>query len=263
MIAVLGRGKSLKKYKEFSHLFKKVYIVNSFSKEIDKIGKKHLINKDIIHIAARSKLDSLSRKEYKSLNIKKVLTLCHHRGQFFTGGGKDCSKFYPKWIDLMMVPDCMKNRGFPLAEWDEILNMVKKFDNYKEVVKFLEENPTKVMKKRKISDRATRRWPTSGSYAVDVALNYDNDKGQDIYLFGIDFYKTLSLTRPKWDYQTTVDDKKPMRVGLDKMKDNSSGMNSVRVMKYFIGELVREFSDVNFYTACNLVDYNLKNWSFI
>ena len=43
IIAVLGRGKSLKRYKKFSNLFDKIYICGTFRREIDKIGKKYFV----------------------------------------------------------------------------------------------------------------------------------------------------------------------------------------------------------------------------
>jgi hypothetical protein len=48
MIAVLGRGVSLSKYKDHHEIFDKIYIVNNFNVEIDTLRESAFKGKEII-----------------------------------------------------------------------------------------------------------------------------------------------------------------------------------------------------------------------
>ena len=115
-IAILGRGKSLKKYSKFSHLFDKIYIVGTFHKEIRKIGIEHFKDKKIIHVVGRSDWgwrDNLDKK----LNIGRVQTMyypCQLKKNFL----KKFSDF-----KISFLPEDMKNRGFPLVSRE----LIKKY----------------------------------------------------------------------------------------------------------------------------------------
>lgn len=162
-IAVLGRGQSLQNYRDYSHMFKKVYIVNNFNKEIDDIGFGHFKNKEIVHVASRKGPTMLSQKNYHRLKIKKVQTNAfkHHLVK---------SKFP---IPFKTMPESMKTRGYEPFGWENILNG----------------------KTGKRNSPNKRCWPTTGILAIDLALVENNPK--ELYLFGFDFYESPYLCGQK------------------------------------------------------------------
>ncbi len=172
-IVVLGRGESLQNYRDYSHLFKKVYIVNDFNREIDEIGFGHFKNKEIVHVASRNG-KPLSKKNYHRLKIKKVQTNAfkHHLIK---------TKFP---IPTKTMPESMKTRGYEPYGWDKILNGETG--------------------KRKSPNK--RCWPTTGLLAIDLALIENHPR--ELYLFGFDFYEKPYMCgqkiTPKSDAKLTM-----------------------------------------------------------
>ena len=247
-IAVLGRGKSLKRYKKFSSLFDKIYICGRFHKEIKKIGENHFKDKEIIHVAARTS-SPLRNNYYNKLNVKHVQTACHSiEKEFCTSNGKQLKNKYPKDIKLEVVPECMKKRGYPPLSCDIIENFCNKFDNYKKLCIFLEKKMIDKIKESGKDSRRTRYWPTTGVFAVDLALSENNiDK---IYLFGVDLYTTITLVI----YKTICDE---FLTPIETQR--------TRLAFYHITQLVKEFPFVEFYSVSisKKFDFGFENWNLI
>ena len=133
------------RYKNYP--FDKIYISGRFHKEIKKIGKKHFKNKEIIHVAARTSRP-LTDGYYKKLNVKYVQTFCHFWDQFSTSYGKSHIDKYPSLIELKLIPDCMRERGYPPLNYRVLERFCEKFDNYKEMCSFLNKNiPIRILKR--------------------------------------------------------------------------------------------------------------------
>ena len=248
MIALLGRGKSLKRYAKMSHLFDMVYVCGRFHKEIRKIGLEHFKHKDIIHVTCRGAAE-LKNNYYNRLNVKYVQTASHSiEKQFCKKNGKKHSKRYPKNIELRKVPDSLKKRGFPPLECRDIEKLCNKFNNYKELCDFLEKTMKKEIKINSKKVRRTRRWPTTGIFGVDLVLNENSVK--NIYLFGLDLYTELSFVNYKTrgeEFYTEIDDP------------------TTRLSFYHLNQLVMEFPSVNFFSVSKSkkFDLNLPNWNII
>lgn len=243
-IAVLGRGESLKHYKKYSHMFDKIYLVARFNKEISKIGLEYFKKKKVIHVAARG---SHALKYYNKLNIKHVQTACHSiKKEFCTAGGKHHKDKYPKNVELKIVPECMENRGYPPLHCDIIEKCCSRFDSYKTLCSFLEQTMPLEIKKASKTSRRTRYWPTTGIFALDVALT--ENRLDKIYLFGLDLYTTLSyIVYKTCEFDSPIDTPR------------------TRLAFYHMRQLVQEFSEVNFYCASKAkkFKFNYPNWHLI
>jgi hypothetical protein len=247
-IAVLGRGSSVKKYKKYSHLFNKVYVTGRFYKEIKKIGIEHFKGKEIIHVVCRGTVP-FRNNYYNILNIKSVQTSCHSiKKQFCKADGKQHSNKYPKDMEIKPVPNCMVKRGYPPLSCNTIERYCNKFDNYKNLCDYLEEEFSEEIKKYSKESRRTRYWPTSGVYSLDLALN--ENKINSIHLFGIDLYTTVSYVMYKSigeEFSTPIDTGRS-RLGI-----------------YHVSQLVREFPLIKFYSASKSKKFrfNYSNWYLI
>lgn len=242
IIAILGRGKSLKYYSKYSHLFKKIYIVNTFKKEINRIGMKYFEDKEVIQVIGRGSVQLLL-EQYKKLNIKDIYLTSYKIIQFKTGSGKKLKNKYPKFIKLNVVPEYMQNRDFPWADWGEIWKYAQKSNDHKSICDVIKKKFHKDLKKReKTKEVFSRRWPTAGNYAIDLALN-QNKKIDSLYLFGFDFYTTLYFTPIQRDHKVLFD------------------TPGTQMMKWHIGKLVREFNNINFYTSSNSLCLDCFNWN--
>jgi len=247
MIALLARGKSLKRYAEMNHLFDTVYICGRFHKEIRKIGKNYFKHKKIIHVTCRGPAE-LRNNYYKKLNVKYIQTASHSiEKQFCTRHGKQHSERYPKNIDLRAVPKKMRDRGFPPLECRVIEKFCNKFDDYKKLSIFLEETMPKEIEINGKKTRRSRRWPTTGIFALDLILNEKPDK---VYIFGLDLYTGVSFTNYKnmgEEYHTPIDDA------------------TTRLAFYHLRQLVEEFPVVEFKSVSKSkkFNFNLPNWSLI
>ncbi len=243
-VAVLARGSSLGKFKKHSDLFKTIYIVGNFYKEIKRIGVKHFENKKIIFIPSRT--DRPLRNDYhKKLDIIRIQTMYYPHQLISKKKGKQglIDKF--KGFKLEFLPDYMKNRGYPVIDREIINSYMKKYTNYKAMCLFLENNFVKEIKKGVKDNRRSRYWPTTGLYALDICLVEQNP--DEIYLFGIDCYqyKTLSYSKYNWE---------------NKKRDHSIVK---KIMLYHMEQLAKEFSFTKFYTSCDKIDFNVSNWNLI
>jgi len=238
-IAILGRGISLKSYRKFSHLFEKIYIVGNFYKEIKKIGIKHFKDKEIIHVVSRTDRP-LRGNLYKKLNFTKIITLYYDKELL---SSKLIKKFKKENLEIERLPKYMESRGYPSAPRDIILEYSKKYDNYKDLCKFLRNNfSTEIAEGEKNSNRS-HYWPTTGIYAFDLCLVENQSK--EIYLFGIDCFQTLSYVIYNFDFKT------------------ARNTDATKLMFYHIEELVKEFPSTNFYSSSQIVKLNYPNWSMI
>jgi len=245
-VAILGRGISLKEYSNYSHLFKKIYIVGRFYKEIKKIGIKHFEGKEIIHVVSRTDRP-LRNNYYEKLNIPYIQTPCHNlKKQFRGSNGKDHLKKFPKDVKLKEVPKCMKERGYPPLSGEDIIDFINKFNNYKELCAFLEKEFPKRIKKIGKLTRRTRYWPTAGVFCIDLILN--ENKLKNLYLFGLDNYTTLTYILYKSHEFTDT-------------YENSG----TKMAFYHIKEMVKEFSNIQFHSTAKSEKFkwDLPNWNLI
>ena len=157
-IAVLGRGMSLQYFRDYSHLFKKIYIVNSFSKEITEAGSGNFRNKEIIHVVSRKGNTALTKREYSRFKIKRIQSNAFRKDLI------ENKKYFKGKVSIM--PEYMNERGYEPVGWDKIAK-------------------GEFTGKRKSPN--LRAWPTTGLMAIDLALT--ENKPEEIYLFGFDFYE--------------------------------------------------------------------------
>ena len=245
-IAVLGRGKSLKNFRKFSHLFDTLYIVGTFHKEIRKIGIKHFKGKKIIHFVGRSDWGWRNNID-KKLNIIKIQTMYYLHQLQGKENKKDFFKRFKKF-EIEFLPDYMKNRGYPLAPREAIVKYSKKYNNYKKLCIFLEVKFKKEIKNGIRDSRRSRYWPTTGIFALDCCLVENNPK--KIYIFGIDCFKMRSYVKYEWEKANANE--------LGRIRDSIG-----KLMPYHIEELVKEFPSTKFYSASSVIKLDYKNWNLI
>lgn len=212
-IAVLGRGKSLSVYPDFSHLFDKIYIVNDFNQEVWMIGLNHFIGKKIVHVVGRQPTNSLTKKLYAKLNMSSIQSNCFLMENFIHEGDF-CVK-----VDCL--PDCMRGRGYPTLPWSLIL----KYTNHKrrELCNLLEHNQKAMIAEFQEKPIPIRCWPTTGLLAIDLALV--ENQVDELYLFGFDMYDDDYMIKKKRLYQNKNWDKAKMMVyHLDSLKKEFSNV---------------------------------------
>jgi hypothetical protein len=215
-MAVLGRGDSLSKYKDHSHSYENICIVNNFNREIELIGMNHFKGKNIKHVVGRGP-NNLKPFLYKELDIREVQSNCLKIKQFGS-----TSKYVVKVVPLGKH---MKDRGFPPLDWDTYLKHKDDFDNYKELVSFISDNYSNEIKSRMAKRNNVRGWPTTGLLSIDLALS--SFELEEIHLFGFDFYEQ--------DYM----------VRKNKNGQNRDSLKS-KMMRYFLQQLINEFKDTKF-----------------
>jgi len=238
-IAVLCRGKSLGEYRNYSHLFEKIYIVARFYKEIKKLGIKHFEDKKIIHVVARTS-QPLRYGFYDKLNIPYVQTFCHSlEKEFKSSYGKSHIDKYPKGLPIRIVPPCMRKRGLEPLSAEIIEEYCHDFKSYKKLNAFLKKNKAREIS---LTKRRTRYWPTTGVFALDLALT--ENKPKEIYLFGLDMYAALTYIQySQQEFRTLMDD------------------NITRLGVYYIKQLVEEYKNVKFYSSSKVLKFDLPNWN--
>lgn len=214
MIAILGRGESLMRYVDFSHLYDEIYIVNNFTKEINLIGDVHFKNKCVNHIVGRGK-NNLELSLYKKLGINFIQTNSF-RLKDFVGISN-----FP--IPIKPLNSSMRERGFPPLAWDIYLKYKDDFPNYKELIKFVENKHKKDIEERIRKKKSIRAWPTTGLLSIDFVLFLKNPK--EIHLFGFDFYEKEYMIKD---------------IGY---KDR--GLKP-EMMKYYLQQLINEFNKTRF-----------------
>jgi hypothetical protein len=244
-IAVLGRGSSLGKFKKFSHLFDTIYIVGNFYKEIKKLGTKHFKNKEIIHLVSRTDRP-LRNNYYEKLNIVRIQTMYYpHQLKIIKPGKKNFMEKF-RGFNIKFLPDYMKNRGYPTVSREKIKKYSKKFNNYKEMCIFFEKEYKMEIEDGIKKNNRSRYWPTTGTFALDLALVENNPK--NLYIFGIDAYTAVSYVKYNWEPP-----------GL--RKDTHSLVS--KLMIYHMEELAKEFYKINFNSGSDLIKINCSNWKII
>jgi hypothetical protein len=249
-VAVLGRGKSLKKFSKFSHLFDTLYIVGTFHKEINKIGYAHFKGKKIIHLVGRSDWGWRGNAD-KGLNIDRVQTM-YYKHQLKRKKGKKgiLEKF--KNFKIGFLPDNMKNRGLPMVSREVIEKYSREYENREELCVFLENKYKKEIKKSISDANRNRYWPTTGAFAIDTCLM--ENIPEEIYIFGIDACYELSFAKYKWE---------DSKYDFKNQKEGRPFTVKEKLIIYYIKELVKEFSKTEFYSASKVIKMKHSNWNII
>lgn len=248
--AVLGRGKSLRKFSKFSHLFDTIYIVGTFYKEIKKIGVEHFKGKKIIHLVGRSDWGWRNNID-KKLNIKKVQIMYHPYQLKGKKEGKSILERFKKF-EIIFLPEFMESRGFPVLEKEVLEKYFRKYNSFNELCSFLESKFKKEIKKNIVSNKRNRYWPTTGVFAIDMCLMERSPK--ELYLFGIDACYDVSFVKYKWE---------DFKYNWKYHKKDRSFTVKEKLIIYYIKELVKEFPETNFYTASKIIKSESSNWNFI
>ncbi len=207
MLAILGRGKSIKAYADHAAKFEHIYIVNTFNDEIVKIGTEYFKGKQLTHVQGPGFDHSLD--QYALFSSVRILR------------------------NNNSITPVMMQRGYmATTEWKEVLEKSKNEKNHQALLaslddkehneKFIEWKKRFDMLKQPVSGRT---WPTVGLFAIEYVLTVE--KPDHLYLFGFDFYDAAYLTKPVRRYKNTP---------------TISAM-----MKYHLEQLIREFSQTQFY----------------
>jgi hypothetical protein len=137
----------------------------------------------------------------------------------------------------------MIGRGYPSAPRELIVKYSRKYNNYKELCKFLREKFPEEIKEITVQAKRSHYWPTTGMYALDICLVENNPK--EIYIFGIDCLQTLNYVIYNFDFKTT------------------RNTDATRLMFYHTEEMVKEFSSTMFYSASSVIKLNYPNWQLV
>lgn len=159
---VLLKGSSLSQFPKYSEKFNHCFIVNDFKKEIEYIGN-FLEGKKIVHFVNKSHHAPLRQSQYLYLNIDNIQI--YQAFNFFEIG------LLKAWLRYTVLRK--KINWLP----DNLLKFNKSFG--KEFIK---------------------KFPNTGILAVIYALEIIRPK--ELWIFGMDFYKTNYLFRR--DYHTTL-----------------------------------------------------------
>lgn len=223
--AILGRGSTLVKYLEYYENISKIYLINNFNDELEKLGLDKFKHKKVVHVVGRG-TNQLSKRFYKKLCINKVICNAFDSSNFQGN--------YP--IKIKYLDEKMRKRGYPSVGMETVQMYMDKFDTYKELINFLQQEIKAGRLKEKHKSR--RGWPTTSLLAIDLCLI--KDRPNSMYLFGIDFYRTQYLTKQNAEYQ-------------DGNWYKSKSM--IKQLEY----VVREFKKVQFYSSYCL-DWDFPNW---
>lgn len=237
-VAILGRGTSLERYPEFAHLLPKVYLVNPFAEEIDKLGPEHFKGKELVHVVSKC-ADCRLRPDQYELFTNIVTTANTTKRDRRIAFPVDYPNFQP-------MPACMQDRGFPLVEWSSVAMITQGLPRlpHKAVIETLEEHLFESIASRSRAARvSTRCWPTTGIFAIDLALM--TEKPTVAWLFGFDcFQRGVSsyFVANKKSYQSEF---------------------AQEVMRYYLRKLVMEFSTITFRSADEQPSIKEENWELI
>ena len=157
-----------------------------------------------------------------------------------------------KKFNIFFLPEFMSKRGFPVLSKEILEKYSRKYNNYKDMCSFLENNFKNEIKKNIVSNRRSRYWPTTGPYAIDMCLMDESPK--EIYIFGIDACYEISFIKYKWEES---------KYEWKNHKDGRPMTIKEKLIVYYIKELVKEFSNTNFYSASKIIESDCPNWSLI
>lgn len=161
-VAVFGRGKSLENVLKFYNyaILDRLYLVNDMSKELPELPTPS-IHTEVIHVAGRKTATIMEQYAYKIAHVNRVVINAIDRGHI-------CNikrhVNIPENVRVETRPECMMDRGYEPVGWGKILK-----------------NKSAAIK----SDNG-RAWPTTGLFAIDLALTENNPETID--LVGFDFY---------------------------------------------------------------------------
>jgi len=182
-------------------------MVNNMSQEIEAVRDLFLalgFAKKITHVAGRKGATAMDKPVAMRTIINALDREHHDNWKRFEG------------VKCTYRPACMRPRGYPPVGWNKILK--EKF--------------TAAHKSNN-----GNCWPTTGLFAIDLALMENHPC--EIHLFGFDFYNDKYLIKQNRPYQT---------------QDNPK----VKCMYKYLQKLVDEFKDTRFYcyTKLNIIGDN-------
>lgn len=243
MIAILGRGKSLGRFSQFNDQFSKVYLVNPFRHEIDKLGRQRFKGKELVHVVSRGADCRLTKDQYELFH--KTTTMGN--STFPYHGATSLFGFY--YLNLKQMPEVMRQRGFPLVSWEDIELIIRLMPDitHEALIGQIEAGFSDVIKDNEERAKvSTRMWPTTGMFAIDLALQREEPTPEEIYLFGFDCF------------QNGTDE---YYVGKQKSHQPKA---AIAVMLYYLRKMVREFPNTTFRSADQLPPLeNEPNWRFL
>ena len=210
-IAVLGRGKSLNRYKPTG--YDKLYLVNDMTEEIKILGINMFDAEEIIHVCGRKGATVMCGDTYHNLGVNRIVVNAISLNHICNI--KRHQQSHDRKIEAR--PEMMNTRGYPPYGWKAILK-----------------EKTKALK----SDNGNC-WPTTGLFAIDLALMENSPK--EIHLFGFDLYQRNYLIKKNRPHQTKSNPK-------------------VKAMKMCLEKLVREFKETKFYNYSE-INIEAENWN--
>jgi len=234
-IAVLGRGISLRKYRQHHSKFNKIYIVNPFIQEINAIGTECFQGKELVHVVSGGADCRLPQRQY---NLFPKLTII--------GNAIHKRAFPIKYYKFQPLPEFMTKRGFPLVGCNsmvEVLNDQPDITHEALIQQLNTEHADAIATRNFNATASTRYWPTTGMFAIDLALMSENP--ENIHLFGFDCFTN----------------------GVDSYfigkKSSHQNKYAQEIMRYYLKKLVMEFADTQFHSADELPGMQQPNWNVI
>ncbi len=248
-IAVLGRGTSLGRYAQFSHLFDKIYLTNPFIGEIEKLGEEHFKGKELVHVVSKGNDCRLKQDQYalfSKITVTANIITCVERPVALFDGTPTQSIAGIRYINFQVMPEPMRERGFPLIGWDDVALILRNMGDltgvtHEAIVRYVEAGFSDVIAaNNERSETTTRCWPTTGMFAVELALVMDSP--EKIHLFGFDCF------------QKGTDS---YFIGRQKSRQTK---DALEVMTYYLRHLVKEFTATTFHSAAAQPDITEPNW---
>jgi len=245
-LAILGRGATLEQYAQYAHLFEKIYLVNPFTEEITKLGDKYFKGKQLVHVVSRGN-DCRMRKEQYELFSEYIITgnITNVRARGLPGYAPTTAVGSINYVHFQPIPECMKDRGFPLVIWNDITAILHKMPDlsYEELIKQIEVDYSDVIAANLARATSTTRcWPTTGMFAIDLALMLEHPTV--VYLFGFDFYQNTDL------------------YFIGKKKSHQT-KEAQELMEHYLRHLVREFHDATFRSVDQHSEITEPNWEIL
>lgn len=252
-IAVLGRGTSLGRYAQFYELFEKVYLVNPFSAEIQKLGRQFFQGKELVHVVSKG-IDCRLKQDHYKLFAKTATAANITKGvvspRAMMGETPTQKIGITRYANFLPLSDAMRERGFPLVGSDDIALILKTMVDkephltHPAVLRQLEAGFSDVIAgNNERATSTTRFWPTTGLFAIELALV--TDAPDEIHLFGFDCY------------QNGTD---AYFIGRHKSHQTADAQ---KVMKYYLRHLVQEFNATLFRSADEQPHIKEANWETI
>lgn len=214
-ICVLGRGKSLIRYQP--QYWNHIYMVNNMTEEIKLIHPREFTEKTsyapITHVTGRKGATVIDETIYEIIKPYRIISNA-------ISEDKICNiKRYGEIFRPIPRPKAMNIRGYKPIGWKAI---------YKG-------------KNGKLKSDNGNAWPTTGLFAIDLALT--EKEPEQIWLYGFDCYREKYLVKDNRPYQTQDSPK-------------------IKMMYVYLRKLVQEFNNTIFYCASKL-PVSAHNWQEI